>query len=297
MFGYVRPYKPFLRMCEYEGYRSIYCGVCKTIAREFGELPRFSLSYDVVILALLDMGIHNIELKAEMQHCIVHPITRRNIAVSEGLEYSANAAVILLYHKLMDDRNDGRGIEGFLSSAAGTAVRGAYLKARKRYPALARQVEKQMKAQTALERENCPSTDRACEPTARIMQAVFSGLTDEPEQRKQLGRFGYFLGRYVYLTDALDDLRRDSAKGRYNPLLSGIASGTVTDGDFARAADRTAFSVSMSLGQLAEAYCRIDIKMYKSILDNIVYLGLGNVFKQVKDETFRKKDKERNIKL
>ncbi|MBR3666916.1 MAG: hypothetical protein IKN66_07160 [Ruminococcus sp.] len=298
MFGYVRAHKPLLRVCEYEGYRSVYCGVCKAISHNFGELPRLSLSYDLAFLALMDMGVNNVLLKAEMQRCIVHPVTKRNCAVcTEGLDYSSYAAIILLYHKLKDDLADDKGIASIAAKAFLPALNSAYRKARKKYPRLAAVVEKQTRAQIVLEKENCTSLDRACEPTARIMRAVFSELSSDPSQKKQLGAFGYYLGRYIYLTDALDDLREDHRKGCYNPLLLYYKCDKLDSKSFTSIADNTAMSVFMTLGQLAEAYCRIDIKLYKSILDNVVYLGLGNVFDQVRKETFRKKKKERNSLL
>ena len=298
MFGYVRPFKPFLRICEYEAYRSVYCGVCKSIARNFGELPRFSLSYDLAFLAMFDMSVNRIKLDTKMQRCIAHPLVKRNTAVcTEGLDYSAYVSVILLFHKLRDDRSDGKGARQLVSAAAVPMLTNAYIKARKKYPALAAVVEKQMRAQAELEKERCRSIDRASEPTARIMQAVFRELGKDSEQKKRLGNFGYFLGRFVYLTDALDDLRGDAKKGRYNPLLCREELTAVTDEDFKRIASGMTFSINMSLGMLADAYCRCDTVMYRSVLDNIVYLGLKDVFKQVSEETFHKrnKEKERNV--
>ena len=294
MFGYVRPFKPFMRVYEYEVYRSVYCGVCKRIASEFGELPRFTLSYDLAFLALMDMSVHGMRFKADQQRCIAHPFVKRNCAVcSEGLEYSAYASIILLFHKLNDDKSDGRGIRQLVSGAGVPFITGAYLKARKKYPALAAKVEKQMRHQTALEKENCSSLDRACEPTARIMQAVFAELGADSVQRKKMGNFGYFLGRYVYITDALDDLRGDAKKKRYNPLLCRYDIERVTDDDFKRIAGETEFSLNMTLGLLADAYCKCGIVNYRDILDNIIYLGLKDVFKQVREETFHKRNKER----
>ena len=294
LFGYVRPYKPFMRVYEYEVYRSVYCGVCKSIAREFGELPRFTLSYDLAFLALMDISVHGIRFEAEQQRCIAHPLVKRNCAVcTEGLEYAAYASIILLFHKLNDDKSDGRGVKKLVSSAGIPFITSAYIKARKKYPSLAAKVEKQMRAQAELEKERCPSIDRACEPTARIMQAVFFELGEDAVQKKRLGSFGYFLGRFIYLTDALDDLRGDALKGRYNPLLCRSGLDKISDEDFKRIADSTVFSVNMSLGLLADAYCKCNIVNYRPILDNIIYLGLKNVFKQVREETFHKRNKER----
>ena len=291
MFGYIRPFKPYLRVCEYEAYRSVYCGVCKSIGRQCGQLPRLALSYDLAALALLDMSVNSIRLEVRQERCPAHPLVKRSCAVNGGLGYSAGASVLLLYHKLRDDSTDGRGARQLAASAAVPFIAEAFIGARERYPALAARIDRQMKEQSALEREHCASLDRAAEPTARIMQAVTAGISDDREMSRRLGSFGYFLGRFIYLTDALDDLREDARRGRYNPLLERYALKEVSDDDFGRIAEDTSFSVNMTLGLLADAYCRLELGMYRTIFDNIVYLGLKNVFDQVRNGTFHKKDK------
>ena len=47
MFGYIKTCTPQLRLCEWEAYRGIYCGLCRTLGRRFGPLARLTLSYDL----------------------------------------------------------------------------------------------------------------------------------------------------------------------------------------------------------------------------------------------------------
>lgn len=287
MFGYVRPFRPYLRVAEDEGYKSVYCALCKNIGREFGLVPRFALSYDLTFLSIMDMSVNGIELKAARQHCIAHPVRRRSCAAcSRSSEYAAFVSVMLVYHKLRDDLADGS-LKGRLRARALLPFfTKPYIKARGKYPALAAKLEKAMKLQGKLEKAGETGVDAACEPTARMMQAVFSGIAEDREKRRLLGRFGYFLGKYIYLTDALDDLRRDAESGQYNPLLGSRKRGKLSDGEHSEIAGRTQFLVNMVLGQLAEAYVKLDIKMYSGIIDNIVYLGLPDVFRRVREERF-----------
>lgn len=54
-----------------------------------------------------------------------------------------------------------------------------------------------------------------------MMQAVAGGLTSKHDQRRPLlERFGYLLGRFIYICDALDDLPDDHESESYNPLLA-----------------------------------------------------------------------------
>ncbi|MBR6045341.1 MAG: hypothetical protein IKP47_06890 [Ruminococcus sp.] len=296
MFGYIRPYKPYLRICEYEAYRSVYCGVCKTMGREYGELTRLTLSFDAAFMALIDMSVNGIELKAEQQRCPAHPFVKRRVAVNSGLENTACASVILLFHKLRDDLADGSLKERAIARPSVTAFTGAYIKARKVKPKLCAAVEKCMRMQAEAEAERTPSIDRACEPTARMIQAVFAEISDDKAMSKKLGSFGYFIGRYVYLVDALDDLRADCAAHRYNPIAVKLGlDGELTDEQFAEAAQSLTFSIRMTLGQLAEQYLKLDLRLYKSIIDNIIYLGLNDVFERVRAGSFNKKNEERKV--
>ena len=57
MFCYFRHYKPHMRVCEYESYKSVYCALCKQIGKEYGFLSRFTLNYDFTFLALLGLAV------------------------------------------------------------------------------------------------------------------------------------------------------------------------------------------------------------------------------------------------
>lgn len=297
MFGYVRAFKPYLRMCEFDTYKGVYCGLCKTMGKEFGLASRFTLSYDFAFLALMNMSLNKVTVTAERQRCIAHPMKKSPCATcTAGLEYPAYAAVILVYHKLKDDLGD-RGFKGRAAAAAAIPFfAGAYKKAKIKYPELANTIEEMMKLQKKIERDKCASVDMACEPTAKMMEAIACQLSDDAQVKKVLKRFGYLLGRYIYLCDALDDVKDDYKSGGYNPLLL-IADvppnlSEIPESRYQDLCRYTADSVNFTLGELAEAYVKLDIQMYKPILDNIIYLGLKNVYSQIESGRFMKKPKE-----
>ena len=53
MFGYVKVYKPELKMKEFEMYRGIYCSLCKQLGKSYGLFARMTLSYDFAFMAIL----------------------------------------------------------------------------------------------------------------------------------------------------------------------------------------------------------------------------------------------------
>lgn len=52
MFGYIKIYKPELKLKNISNYSGYYCALCKEIEKEFGEIYRLFLSYDVTYLVV-----------------------------------------------------------------------------------------------------------------------------------------------------------------------------------------------------------------------------------------------------
>lgn len=298
MFGYIRAYKPYMRMFEYEIYRSVYCGICKDMDRRFGFVTRLTLSYDAAFLALIDLSVRGKKLSVKNERCIAHP-WKKTMCASCGsdLSYASSVSVLLTCHKLRDDLAD----KGFKKKLAAFALlpffRKPYRKACKKYKALSDRISEAMALQTALEKDKSAGIDQACEPTALMMQAVFEHIGRNAREKALLGRFGYCLGRYIYVTDALDDLKKDIVRGDYNPLKIYLrSSGTDWNGEgrFPKALrDFCDATVNMSLGALADCYVALDMQRFRDILDNIVYLGLKYTYEQVKQEKLNKRNKDR----
>ena len=78
---------------------------------------------------------------------------------------------------------------------------------------------------------------------------------------------GLFLGKILYFLDAAEDYDKDAEKGSYNVFL--------TNGFSKEEAIQQAQTLCrMCAGETALCYNLLDVSSYKSILDNIVFLGL-----------------------
>ena len=276
-------------MCEYDTYKSVYCGLCKELGKSYGIISRFTLSYDFTFLAMLDIAVNEKNITINKQRCIAHPFKKSVCAkCTDELFFTASAAVISVYHKLSDDRKD-KGLKKKLVAAVLLPfMKRHYRKASAAYPVLAEIIEREMKNQFLLEEEKCKSIDRAGEPTAIIMQAIAGGISDKPETKRLLERMGYLLGRYVYFCDAIEDLDDDFKNKNYNALLLQKETATLDDESRKHIVDITTDTINLTLGELANTYVLLDIKKYRSILDNIIYLGLKNTYSQVLKGEFEK---------
>ncbi|MBR3952875.1 MAG: hypothetical protein IKJ82_04605 [Oscillospiraceae bacterium] len=267
MFGYIKPYRPELRIREDEEYRAVYCGLCKELGRSFGLFARMTLSYDFAFMAMFLSALdEEICPSYEKCSCIAHPFKKRCRCCENGaISLSAKAAMVLTYYKLKDDIADkgfGKKIAAalllpFASSARKKAVsdeNGKYID---------EAAKKMMKEQKKLESENCDISDMAAQPTAKFLEKLIS-LGAKEENERILQRFGYLLGRYIYLCDALDDLEDDRRKGNYNPFVFCGEEGT----------ENAKAVLFMTVAELSDDLELLELKRYNEIIENTVRLGL-----------------------
>ena len=98
MFGYIKPFKGMLRVCEYETYKAVYCGLCKQLGREYGPFARLTLSYDFTFLALLDLSLSGEHLAFAPGRCMLNPLRKIPCCPSCGQrDFSSGVAMIMLY--------------------------------------------------------------------------------------------------------------------------------------------------------------------------------------------------------
>lgn len=255
-------------MRELEEYKAVYCGLCKQLGRSFGIFARFTLSYDFAFLAMLKTALNDeICPQTERCSCIAHPFCKRvRVCENAAMQTAARAAMISVYYKLLDDRAD----EGFFKRIGAALLLPFAKRARKKAlaapdgEAADAAAAKMFAAQRQLEAEKCKLPDAAAEPTANFLAAVLKTCAASPEQTAVLKRFGYLLGRYIYLCDALDDLEDDRRRGRYNPFLYA--------GD--EAADAAKNALFLTTAELSDDFDLLNLHRCKGTLENIIKIGL-----------------------
>ena len=270
MFGYVRACKPELKIKEYETYKAVYCSLCKKLGKSYGVLSRFTLSYDFTFLALLNMSLKDGCDGFERKRCAFNPLKKCNYCKNlDAIDMPAAAAMIMLYYKILDNIADERGIKKIGYLCLKPIFSSAHKKASRAYPQIEEAVAEYIATQNALEAANCTSIDEAADPTARVMEKILTLCSSDEMQKRVLQRMGYCLGRYIYLLDAAADLKDDIKTGSYNVLKS-IDSKELNE--------RIKAQLYFCSNEAAKAFELLDIKKYKTILGNIIYLGLEETF-------------------
>lgn len=217
MFGYVKAYAPELKVKDYNLYRAAYCGLCKSMGRCTGQCSRFTLSYDMVFLTLVRMGLTEEPYAVRRERCIAHPLKKRAVMQpNETLSFCARVSALLTDAKLADDIRDTRGMKRL----AYRALRpfSAYARRRAALRELYGVIAEKLAALSECEEKRVASVDVPSALFGELTAAVFAESLDGAAGRLA-EKIGFYTGKWIYAADALDDLSDDAVSGSYNPFL------------------------------------------------------------------------------
>ncbi len=276
MFGYIKTDLPNMYIKDTVLYQAMYCGLCKGIGKTCGQKARFVLNYDLTFLSVLLHNLQNLDVKVEKQRCIVHQIKKRPIAmVDELTERIARLNVILAYHKLNDDVIDsgkGRLKRNFFKSA--------YKKAKKNEPELDNIVKIRYEELLKLEEAKCDSMDIVADPFGNMMQDIV-GVILKNNLTEEIKELAYYLGKWIYLIDALDDFNKDKKKKNYNVFINLFPS--VNDKEQLLCEQRQELTIVFAsvLNRIAELASKLNFKFNHDLIDNVLYRGLAMQTKRI----------------
>ena len=266
LLGYVRAYKPELKFKEYDVYKGVYCTLCKTLLRRYSALGQLFLSYDAAFFALVLLSLTHECPKQEASRCCYNPL-KKCLSCGRGdvQDFCADMSVLLFYYKILDDLHDrgfGRKVRALLLFPAARLM---YKKAKRLRPQADAIVSQMMAAQQMREAEDA-SLDAAAEPSA----LAFAQLAALHSGGSCVEHFFYLLGRFVYLIDAVDDVRDDVRRRNFNPLKTRYLQAPDAFYNYAMGL------LNLNIGELLKAYEALELHRYEDIVYNVVFDGLYN---------------------
>ena len=285
MFGYVKPKKSELLVREFEAYNGIYCSLCRQLGKSYGPFAKLTLNYDCTFFALVLLALvpkHCPEFS--VGRCTVNPLKKCTFCSSGAeLEFAASLTVILAYYKVRDDLKDPgvlkRVAAGFLFPMAALIHR----KAIRKQPEIESVVSMSMERQQTVERADHLGLDQCAEPTA-LMLGKLLPLAAEREAAAPDGRVlqqvGYYLGRWIYLVDAADDLESDLHSGAFNPFAALQKQGKPLS-EIHNYANQV---LNGTLSRLGAAANLLDFNALGPIVRNVLLLGLPQIQKELLDK-------------
>lgn len=266
MFGYLQIQKSELLVREYEAYKSVYCGLCKQMGKDYSFLTRLSLSYDCTFYAMLLMSLYRSCSGFDNGRCRFNPLKKCSYAHCQDNSLSKASAfsVISVYYKLVDDIQDSKFFKRIIIHIIKPFFSHWHKKAKKNYPGLEGCVEKMMQMQNEVEQSENPSIDAAAHPTAVMLSSVLRLEAKDEITGRVLGEFGYHIGRWIYLIDAADDYEKDIKNGGFNPFAFAKTENVK---------ETMNNTLNQCLARAYDAYQLLNIKDFKGILDNMMLYG------------------------
>ena len=291
MLGYVKTDSQELRMREYHYYRALYCGLCHRMGKCTGNCSRMTLSYDFVFLAAVRLSLTGESPEIKKQRCFLHPLRPRLTAQKcQALDYCADASALLVYHKLLDDLHDERGLKKARAVLMRPLSSFAYRRAKKRHPDLDHAIAEHLKQLSAYESSpDFVGADALAEQFGMLMGAVFSEGLSETDARIA-SAVGSAVGHWIYLADAADDFEEDRKRGRFNPYLR-LFGNEPTSADW----ENLRLALTAQLCVAERGFLLIDnypAPELKEILSNILYLGLPQTGKKITEKYACPKNKQ-----
>lgn len=279
MFGYITPVSPELKVRDYETYKAVYCGLCHTLGKMYGFFARLTLNYDFTFMALLYMSLAQDDEKFGCKRCISKPASGKIICEQNRfLNYCADSAILMTYYKFIDTIHDSDLLKKIIAYFAFPFLYFLKNKASKRNPELFLLIKDYYQKQTRLEDSDHVTIDAACEPTAELLSVMAARFSEDGQEKRILTRFGYMLGRLIYLFDAIEDLNDDKKSGSFNPFLR---SSAFNNADFKCILNQAEGIINNTISELINSYHLLNFIKYKEILDNFIYLGIKKTQKSV----------------
>lgn len=278
MFGYVVAQKSELKMREYYKYKAYYCGLCKVLREKYGLAGQMTLTYDMTFLVILLTSLYEYETQKEECRCVVHPVKKQKMLYNEITEYAADMNIILIYYKLLDDWKDER---SKVSLAGLRLLQKPFEKLRAEYPEKCRVIHKCLGLLQQCEKRGEESIDVAARYFGKLMEELFVYRQDVWE--KTLRRAGFYLGKFIYILDAYDDIEKDLEQDNYNALRS-----IYGQEHFEKTCEEMLnFVLAECTSEFEKLPCVEDVE----ILRNILYAGVWDKF----DKKRKERDSEQSI--
>ncbi|MGN0537916.1 MAG: DUF5685 family protein [Acutalibacteraceae bacterium] len=275
MFGYLTPHKPEMKVKHYDLYKSVYCGLCKVLGKQYGFLARLTLSYDCTVLAVLSLAVNKETVCIQRGRCVCNPLKKCEFCCGTedgSFRLAAGISVIMTYYKLEDTATDSKGIKSFAAKFLKLLFSRCHKKAAADFPQIESDTAQMMKDQQTVEHEQV-GVDRSAVPTAELISKICVQLCNENSQKPILKEFGYYVGRWIYLIDAADDLEKDKKKGTFNPFLNTDIQGN--------SADYCNAVLNNTVARIIAAYDLLGLRGdFSAVLENILYEGIAAVQKR-----------------
>lgn len=269
MFGYVNINKQELKVKEYYKYKAYYCGLCHQLKKNYGRFGQMTLTYDMTFLIILLTSLYECKLNQMRKRCLAHPTVKHDMIMNEISDYAADINIALTYHKLRDDWADDHSLFGFCGAKL---LKHRYKRVERKYKRQCETIKSCLEQLAVLEKSMERNLDLIAKPFGELMGELF--VYQEDQWKDTLFRVGFYLGKFIYILDAYDDLENDRKNHNFNPLEDMSKKDTFDD-DIEQI-------LTMMMVECTKEFERLPILWDVELLRNILYAGIWKKYDEKK---------------
>ena len=269
MFGYININRKELTKENAKIYQAYYCGLCQKLKSSCGTKGQMLLNYDMTFLIVLLSGLYELDHDETAFTCPMHPTKKRTAWMNEATSYAADMNVLLAYHNFEDDWKDSK---AYTKKALAKAFWKDYEKIRMKYPRQAAAVEKYIKELAESEAAGEENIDLIAGLTGEMMGEIFDWKEDEWSE--ELRYLSFYMGKFIYLMDAYEDLEKDKKRKEedFETFVKLILTSMISES--------------------AKSFERLPIIMHADILRNVLYSGIWSKYEYIQIKKKKQQEKK-----
>jgi hypothetical protein len=271
MYGYVAINKAEMKFKEFDLYQTFYCGLCRKLKEKYGFLGQLSLNYDMTFLIILLTSLYEPDTLSLKRGCLLHPLERKEIHSNMFTEYIADMNILLVRYKCRDDWRDDKNLGKLIY---GRLLREKSKKQRDLYLDKIRTIDLLLFDLAEGERLNNQDVDVMAGIFGKVMAEILVFQSDEWSDI--LYHLGFYLGKFIYLLDAYEDIEKDMKKGDYNPLQKLYETSQFEE--------ECKVVLTMMMSECCKEFEKLPMLDYVEILRNILYSGVWCRYEMVREK-------------
>lgn len=282
MFGYINVNREKLNPADCGMYQSYYCGLCQKLKEGFGRKGQMLLNYDMTFLIVLLTGLYELEDKEKEFVCAMHPSKKRTARWNEATDYAAAMNLLLCTKNFEDDWNDSH---SYAKKALSQMFQKDYGRIAASYPRQGHAIHQYLKKLEQAEKGNERNVDAVAGLTGEMLGEIFAWKRDDV-WAEELRCMGFYMGKFIYLMDAYEDIEKDRKNNCYN-AFNLMHQETEQDFDtFAR------LLLTSMMAECAKSFERLPILLHAEICRNILYSGVWTKYEYLRLKRQAKEEKK-----
>ena len=219
MLGYLHPKLKSSNSKLKEQYKALYCGLCHGLKKNYGYRGIACLNYEVTFLLLLIISASEKESVIFHGSCCLTPFVRVPFIdyLSREVKTSADISILVSGFEIKDNINDG-GV--FIWKIFDRLLNNLNETATNEISEFEASIKNKLNTFYNLENNESDNIDDILCACGDIVEKFVEPLlpaVDGPVA-EIISMIANYIGQWIYLVDACDDLQKDISTDNYNPL-------------------------------------------------------------------------------